>query len=146
MGPHFAQRSASTVVAELGIVALGGALGTAARLALSVLLPDDNGITIGVLLANIVGSFALGWLVTRFTARPLPAPKQRRRHLFAAVGVLGSFTTYSAVALEASRLSSEATTVALAYAFGSVALGVAAAWLGIRLAGLRSLGSKVDRA
>ena len=107
-------------------VAIGGVLGTAARLALDTVLPHPHDtFPWSTLIVNVVGSLALGFLVTRVW--PI-APDWLRAALGA--GVLGSFTTFSAVAVAMIELPLAAAAVYLAV---SVVLGLAAALLGLRL-------------
>lgn len=108
------------------LVALGGTIGTAARLGLGLLLPDAGGIPVAVLVANIVGALLIGILAAR-----LPASTDVR--LLLGTGVLGGFTTYSAFMTGTVALWTDAPLLAVAYAVGSLVLGLAAAALGLRL-------------
>lgn len=108
------------------LVALGGTIGTAARLGLGLLLPDAGGIPVAVLVANVVGALLIGILAAR-----LPASTDLR--LLLGTGVLGGFTTYSAFMTGAVALWTDAPLLAVAYAVGSLVLGLAAAALGLRL-------------
>ncbi|MFE4542108.1 fluoride efflux transporter FluC [Arthrobacter sp. NPDC056727] len=112
-------------------VAVGGLLGTELRYALGVLFPDQPGdlpwATLGI---NIVGSFVLAALTTIWIARPHTAFWLR-----AAIGpgVLGSFTTFSAVVFSTDQLTrAEFPAVGLLYLGLSVVLGLAAAAAGWR--------------
>lgn len=107
------------------LVAAGGTLGTAARLALGLLLPDD-GFPISILIANILGALLIGVLAAR-----LPSSSEVR--LLLGTGVLGGFTTYSAFMTGTLALWADAPALGAAYAVGSLALGLAAAALGLRL-------------
>jgi CrcB protein len=114
--------------ALVGVVALGGALGALARLALAVTLPAAPGaLPAATLLTNLSGCLALGLLVG---ARP-EAPWLRP---FLATGVLGGFTTFSAFALETDRLLVTSPATALAYVALSTAGGLALAAAGLRWA------------
>lgn len=117
---------ASVNVRSLLLVALGGTVGTAARLGLGLAFPDGGGFPVAVLLANIVGAFLIGVLAAR-----LPAAADLR--LLLGTGVLGGFTTYSAFMTGTLALWSQAPLLAFAYAVGSLVLGVAAAALGLRV-------------
>lgn len=108
------------------LVALGGTIGTAARLGLGLLLPDAGGIPVAVLVANIVGALLIGILAAR-----LPASTDLR--LLLGTGMLGGFTTYSAFMTGTVALWTDAPLLAVAYAVGSLVLGLAAAALGLRL-------------
>ena len=81
-------------------VALGGAIGAAARYGVGVALFRPGQVfPIGVLAANVVGSFVMG-LVVVYLGQKMMA------HLnpFLMTGVLGGFTTFSAFSLEAYTL------------------------------------------
>lgn len=112
-------------------VAAGGLLGTELRYALGLLFPDQPGdlpwATLGI---NLVGSFVLAALTTIWIARPHTAFWLR-----AAIGpgLLGSFTTFSAVVFSADQLTrAELPGVGMLYLGLSVLLGLAAAAAGWR--------------
>ncbi|MEO5921200.1 MAG: CrcB family protein [Pseudolysinimonas sp.] len=115
---------------NLVAVFVGGLVGTALRLSADALLPHgDDAFPLSTLLINVIGSFALGMLVSRLW--PV-APEWLRFGLGA--GLLGSFTTFSAVAASVVLLAqSGAWLVGLVYLFLSVAGGIGAALLGLRL-------------
>ena len=83
-------------------VALGGAIGTSLRYGLGRLLPVGAGeVPWATLTANVVGAFVLGGLVValdRWDRGPRRGDP-RLRHLLA-LGLVGSFTTYSAFSVE----------------------------------------------
>lgn len=108
----------------------GGAVGTGLRLTIDLLLPHaDDALPISTLVANVVGAFALGLLVGRLWPT---APVWLRAGLGA--GLLGSFTTFSAVAVAVVALSSAGEwMLAATYLAATLALGLAAAALGLRL-------------
>lgn len=108
------------------LVALGGTVGTAARLGLGLLIPENGGFPTAVLIANLLGALLIGVLAAR-----LPASHELR--LLIGTGVLGGFTTYSAFMTGTLALWAEAPVVAVAYALGSLVLGLGAAALGLRL-------------
>jgi CrcB protein len=80
------------------LVALGGALGAVLRYASVSALHRLTGSPLpwGTLAVNLVGSFALGFLL--LASERLPLSDDVR--LFGAVGVLGAFTTFSAFSWE----------------------------------------------
>lgn len=108
------------------LVAAGGTLGTAARLALGFVIPDAAGLPLSILVANVAGSFLLGVLAAR-----LPASSGVR--LFLGTGLLGGFTTYSAFTVGIIELGGAAPWLAAGYAVVSVAIGIGAAVLGLWL-------------
>jgi CrcB protein len=108
----------------------GGIVGTGLRLLVDVLLPHGGAeFPIGTFLINLVGSFALGALVAEVW--PV-SPVWLRAAL--GPGLLGSFTTFSALAVSAVDLTAAGAGVsAIVYVAASVVGGIAAAALGIRL-------------
>lgn len=123
-------------------VFVGGALGSLLRHGLLQLAPPG---TAGTLAANVLGSFVLGWLLRTLEHRggsgPDVDPRTESLRLFAGTGVLGGFTTYSALAAQVVALGAAGTlpaaAVAAALGIGSVLLGVLAALVGWRVAGRR---------
>lgn len=111
-------------------VLVGGAVGSALRLTIDLALPHaDDALPLGTLVINVVGSFALGLLVARVWP---PAPPWLRAGL--GPGLLGSFTTFSAIGLSAAQLTTVgAGMLALGYVAATLVLGLAAAALGLRL-------------
>lgn len=120
----------STILA----VALGGALGAVGRYTLSTWVQHalGQGFPWGTLSVNLTGSFLMGVLVGALDRGLLPPEIQA----VAAVGILGSFTTFSAFSLENVRLLQEgAWGRALLYMAASVAMGLVAVLVGMRAAG-----------
>lgn len=111
-------------------VAAGGLVGTGLRLGVDVLLPHGgSAFPLGTLLVNVAGSFVLGLLV----ARLWPGAADWLRAGLGA-GLLGSFTTFSALAVSAVELTTAGSGLAaIGYLAASLAGGLAAAFLGIRL-------------
>jgi CrcB protein len=127
---------------ELAAVIAGGMLGTAARFALDSLLPHGpRDFPIATLLVNVAGALALGFLVARVWSK---SPSWLRAGLGA--GLLGSFTTFSALAVSLVSLGFGWT--ALLYLALSVVLGLGAALAGLQLGGsgrpLRSSKGPID--
>lgn len=116
-----------TVLLRALLVAAGGAVGTAGRLALGLIIPDAAGISLSTLVVNLLGSFLLGVLAAR-----LPGSSNVR--ILLGTGALGGFTTYSAFMTGSVLLWQSAPLLAAAVALVSVLLGVAAAALGLRAA------------
>lgn len=115
--------------AHLGLVVLGGMLGTAARAGLTLGLDDALGPAL-VPVINVVGAFALGALIG-WLSRAAASPGARSAQLFLGTGVLGGFTTYSALAVEASDPA------LLLWGVATAVAGTAAAWMGLLLARTR---------
>lgn len=131
--------AAPNLPVDVLLVALGGAVGTAARVGLGVLIPAGGGIVWATVAANLVGSLALGILLGALGTR-LETAAVRRARLALGTGLLGGFTTYSALAVEAVGLGATPA-LAVTYAVGSVIAGLAAAGLGL-VVGRRMRGSR----
>jgi CrcB protein len=121
---------------RLLLVALGGAIGASARYGLGLAalrLAPNAAWPWGTFAANVIGGLLMGlltgWLALRGGAG------QETVRLFAAVGVLGGFTTFSAFSLE-TMLMIERRQWALAggYVGLSVVLAVAALFIGLMIA------------
>jgi CrcB protein len=121
---------------SLGLVALGGTLGTGAREALALSFPAAPGtLPVTILLINVTGSLLLGLLLESLLRRGPDEGPRRDLRLFVGTGVLGGFTTYSALAVDTGLLLDGHAGVAIAYALGSVVAGALAAAGGIVLGG-----------
>lgn len=121
--------------AMLGLVAAGGAIGTAVRAVLAAAFPGHDGVSWTILAINVAGAFCLG-LLLEVLARSGPDVGRRQRvRLCLGTGVLGGFTTYSTLAddtaqlLEAGRWGAGG-----GYAVLSVVLGLAAVAAGVWVA------------
>ncbi len=115
-------------------VALGGAIGASARHGLGMLTLRifGPGFPVGTLLANLIGALLMGLLVG-WLVREMPSGANTIR-LFAGVGVLGGFTTFSAFSLDAMRmLETKAYGLFIGYVGASVILSIAAVALGLFL-------------
>ena len=114
---------------DLVAVVVGGAVGTALRLAIDTLLPHaDDAFPLSTLVINTLGTFALALGVARLWRR---AATWLRAGLGA--GLLGSFTTFSAVAVSLVSLSRAGEWMpAAAYLVATLLLGFGAALLGLR--------------
>ncbi|MDI2098410.1 fluoride efflux transporter FluC [Ruicaihuangia caeni] len=106
-------------------VFVGGAIGAAGRYAIDLALPHGSGeFPLSTLLVNVLGSFALALLVgARWERMPQPA------RLALGPGLLGSFTTFSAVAASAIELSPP---LFLGYLVVTLLAGLVAAFIGLR--------------
>ena len=114
-------------------VFIGGAAGPGLRLAADALIPS-GGFALSTLAVNVVGSFVLALLIGRVWGR---VPEWMRAGLGA--GVLGAFTTFSAITVTVVQFSATGDPGAgAAYLFVSLALGIAAAVLGLLLGGART--------
>jgi fluoride exporter len=107
---------------ELAAVFAGGVLGALARAGLVEALPHG-----AILVANLIGTFALGYFVTRLQER-LPLSAYRRP--FLGTGVCGALTTFSKLQVELLDMDPGP---AIAYALVSVIAGFAAVALATNL-------------
>lgn len=115
---------------DLAMVAAGGAVGSVLRyLAGKVMGPTaDAGVPWHTFAVNVSGAFALGLLVVVAARAGWPAWWRP----FVAVGVLGGYTTFSTLSLEAVELALTGRVgTAAAYAAGSLIAGIAGAAAGI---------------
>jgi len=111
-------------------VAAGGSLGSMARYELGEQFAVAAGsfpwVTFGV---NVSGSFLLGLLLTFVLERWPPTQYVRP---FVAIGVLGTYTTFSTYSVEADLLFKDGhVAVGVAYVLGSVAAAGLAVYLGM---------------
>ncbi len=108
-------------------------IGASARYALSQVIPSvTDGFPFATLAVNLVGSFLLG-IVAILSAGLAPS-----RHVvrpFLAVGVIGSFTTFSTFAVENVVLVDQGDlAMAVVYVLATLIAGLAAVRLGIGVA------------
>ncbi|MEW6127716.1 MAG: fluoride efflux transporter CrcB [Acidobacteriota bacterium] len=116
-------------------VLLGGAFGTGCRYFLSTFvysLIEKPVFPYANLIINVSGSFIIGLLAELFEARVLISPTIRVAIL---TGVLGGYTTFSSFAFETYTLMRDGEQwFAILNAVGSLLLGLAAVWAGVRIA------------
>ncbi len=119
---------------NLLLVGLGGFCGAISRyllgLGISSVLPSTK-FPIGVMAANILGSFLIGlfWGISNNN------PSFRSEYsLFLIVGVLGGFTTFSSFSLDNLKLLSQGMVIqAIMNIVISVVVGLLVTWLGFLL-------------
>ncbi|MET0932152.1 MAG: CrcB family protein [Mycetocola sp.] len=120
----------------IGLVIVGGTLGTAAREGVSLTVGTVGSFPLAIFLINVLGAGALGILLERLAHDGPGAPRRQRARLFAGTGFLGGFTTYSALATDTDLLFRAGdVSTGILYAGGSLVLGFIAAWAGIVLGG-----------
>lgn len=116
----------------LALVFLGGALGTAAREGLSLAFPAGDGIPYAIFGINVLGAFLLGLLLEALVRRGADHGGRRAVRLFFGTGVLGGFTTYSALATDAAALIGRGEVLAgVGYGVVTVLIGAVATFAGI---------------
>lgn len=118
----------------LVLVALGGAVGSAARAAVTLALPGAP--LAATLAVNVTGAFVLA-VVAVGLAEGGDRDSRRRRgaRLLLATGFCGGFTTYSAVAVQtAELLRGSAPGAAAGYALATVCAGAMATVAGLVVA------------
>lgn len=136
MGPRPTDRPPHLRWRFLGLVALGGAIGTGVRAAIAAAFPAVDGIGWAILVINVVGAFCMGVLLESLALRGPDAGARRTLRLFVGTGVLGGFTTYSTLVDDTAKLLDTGRWGAgTGYALASVVLGVAAAAAGAWIAG-----------
>ena len=120
-------------------VFVGGLLGSAARVVITLVAGqiDDYWWPYPTLVINLIGSFALGYIV----ARGMPSVPAWMR-LGVTTGFLGAFTTLSAISLDVAvpivRHGVGPLVVMGTYAVGSIIMGLVLAVAGLRLGARRS--------
>lgn len=124
-------RPAHLSASNLAIVAAGGTAGTGLRYLIDTLIPAWHGVPVATVGINVVGAFLLGVLLETLTLRAPNQSWSRRARLGLGTGVLGGFTTYSALATDTTILASSHPGAAAGYALATVIIGAAASILGI---------------
>jgi CrcB protein len=116
-------------------IAAGGALGAPARYEVAQLISvAPGGFPWATFWTNLSGAFVLGFFLTLVIER---LPPTRFLRPFAAVGFLGSYTTFSTLAVETVLLVKDGhVALGVGYTLASVSAGLALAYLGIVLARL----------
>jgi CrcB protein len=123
-------------------VFIGGVLGTGLRFLLGAAVPESAQVV--TMAINVVGSFALGLLVSTVWAKASTPPWLKAG---LGTGLLGGFTTFSAVALDIAdtlpSLGTESTSWALGmlvFYLVEIIIGILAAWAGLALGARASRG------
>ncbi len=119
------------------LVALGGAIGSAARYLVGVFIGNYFGpyFPWGTFIVNVSGSFLIGLVLGLVGGGILPTEARP----FLAVGILGGYTTFSTYSHESLQLIQDGQLgVVVLNTLGQVALGLAAVYFGVVLA--RALG------
>lgn len=120
---------------KLVLIGLGGGMGAILRYVVTMASKRiDPTWTLGTLTVNIVGCFFIGFLGALFSGA---VPLREEWRLAIVVGFLGGLTTFSTFGWESLQLfRSGSYGLALLNIGLSNVFGLAAVWLGFRLAGL----------
>jgi fluoride exporter len=106
----------------LALIFAGGCLGALARARLGQALPAGAGWPWSTFLVNVAGVALLAYFATRLRERQRPSTYRRR---FIETGLCGSLTTFSALPVEAIRLSRDGhALLAVAYLGATLAVGL----------------------
>ena len=111
-------------------VAIGGAIGSVARFGVNLATPPLLGTDApwATLLVNVLGSLLMGFLAAFLAEKYADQPDLR---LFLLTGVLGGFTTFSALSLDVFNLVQRGeSSTAVIYAAASVVLSIIAVFAG----------------
>lgn len=117
----------------LAAVAAGGAVGSAARYIVTVLVQRTfgTGFPWWTMSVNVIGSFIMGVIVTSIALRWSVGQVGQA---FLMIGILGGFTTFSAFSLDVATLvERNATAAAGGYVLTSVVLSIGALFGGMAL-------------
>lgn len=119
---------------KLVYIAIGGAFGSVLRYLVSgwVQRLTPGVFPIGTMVVNLSGCVVIGFLAALLTG-PLVVREEYRVGLL--VGVLGGYTTFSSFSLDTNRLADSGQFLsASANVLLSVGVGLAATWVGARVA------------
>ena len=119
---------------RIGLIFVAGGVGCVLRYGMAGWVQRFAGgsFPLGTLAVNVVGCIALGFLAALFTG---PVLLREEYRLAILVGLLGGFTTFSTFGYETVSLGNDGQfALAAANLLLSNGLGLAAAWLGSRLA------------
>ena len=114
------------------MVASGGALGAVLRYLLTYISKTLFLSSIyGTISVNIVGSFLIGYFITSNIGNNL---SENFIKFFLIIGLLGSFTTFSAFSYEVLELiNSKKYVISFTYIFTSIFISIVSAYLGTQL-------------
>ena len=119
-------------LAVVATVALGGVIGSLGRYAVGIALPHaPGGVPWATLTVNLTGAFAMGLLVAYLVNRP---GAHRLARPFVGVGLLGGWTTFSALAIDVVHLgAADRPQAALGYVAATFLVGTLAVAAGSAL-------------
>jgi CrcB protein len=110
----------------------GGCVGVALRALLEFAMPDGSGFPKTTFAINVTGALFLAVLIEWLARGGPDAGRRRALRLFLGTGLMGGFTTYSALAAQTDALArTNQPWVALLYAVGTIAAGFIVSVLGV---------------
>jgi CrcB protein len=121
-------------VLQFGLLAaLGAVIGSLARLQISYLIqaPSETSSPWATFLVNVIGALVIGVVA----CLPKIMSNEARRH-FVVTGILGGFTTFSAIAVETLQLATRPV-ISITYVLATFAVGLAATHIGSLLGARR---------
>ena len=115
------------------LAALGAVVGSLARLQISYLIQSPSELLFpwATFLVNVIGALVIGFVA----CLPKIMNNQARRH-FVVTGILGGFTTFSAIAVETLQLATRPV-ISITYVLATFAVGLAATHIGSLLGARR---------
>jgi len=123
-----------SAVINIIAIAVGAAIGANLRYSLSIWAAQRWGASFpyGTLIVNVIGSFAIGFVLVLATTRLSLSDTAR---LLIVTGLLGGFTTFSSLSFETYTLvTSGSWRAASLYVLSSFGLGIASVFLGAGIA------------
>lgn len=126
-----AHRAAHLSIANIALVASGGAVGTGLRYGLMLIMPAGHRIPVAIFVVNVVGAFVLAVLLETLSELGGDQGRSHRLRLGLGTGLLGGFTTYSTLAADTVTLALTRPALAVAYGVTTVIIGGLAAVAGI---------------
>ena len=120
------------MIKNLLLVGLGGSIGSMVRFLVWYFFKSPQ-FPVSTLLVNIVGSLVIGMVIGLSIKDPGFSNNWK---LFLATGICGGFTTFSAFSAENLQLMQDGKTfLSMVYITISIIAGIAATWLGFKIAG-----------
>nr|WP_246286881.1 CrcB family protein [Schumannella luteola] len=120
---------------SLLLVIAGGTVATLVRELIDLALPRPGGLPVSILLINLSGALILGALLEGLARRGPDEGRRRSVRLLVGTGVLGGYTTYSALAADSAKLLLGGDALlGLLYPLATLLLGALASLGGILLA------------
>ena len=106
--------------------ALGAVFGSLARLEVAFLMqrPSETSFPWATFTVNVIGALIIGLV----SSQPSIMTSEARRH-FVVTGILGGFTTFSAIAVETLQLATQPI-ISITYVVATFAVGIAATHIG----------------